>query len=237
MEVNSPENIKADDQGFFRGKTSRTRVLSLLLLLLLLFFLINLFVLDYRVFRKETPVLSPAPGELPAAEIEAEEATAGAQPARPAQDACPRACLELISESTVSGQKQIVPTKTLPLPVVKEVYVPLGTGSTTSRDYKEMVGVEAVIDLDHYPPIKSVIFEATLRIPTANGRVYAKLFNVTDQHDAWNSEVYTEKPEGYRAEANDVSLASGRKLYRVMMKSTLGYEAVLDGARVKIVLE
>ena len=98
-------------------------------------------------------------------------------------------------------------------------------------------GAEAVIDLANYPQIKSIIFEASMRIPTANGRVYAKLYNVTEQHDVWYSEVSSEGPVSKREESKEISLASDRKLYRVMMKSTMGYEALLDSARIKIILK
>jgi len=76
-----------------------------------------------------------------------------------------------------------------------------------------------------------------MRIPTANGRVYAKLYNVTDKHDVWYSEVWVEGSTSYRAETTSINLSSGRKLYRVMMKSQMSNEVVLDLARLKIVLK
>jgi len=195
------------------------------LLVFFLLFLLNFLILDIKVFRRKEgsaivtqPVLIPEVGKI---------------------SFCPAACLEAISQVTTPGLVQIAPT---PKPtyfeaMVKELYIPLGPGSTKSMDWVELTGVESVIDTANYPKIKSVIFEASLRIPTANGRVYAKLYNVTDKHDIWYSEVYAEGPSSYRAESGDITLASGRKLYRVMMKSTMGYEAILDLARIKILLE
>ncbi|PJE69024.1 hypothetical protein COU96_02020 [Candidatus Shapirobacteria bacterium CG10_big_fil_rev_8_21_14_0_10_38_14] len=195
----------------------------------LLFFsfvaLLNFLILDIKVFRSQeepsvvTPTtLSPKIGEI---------------------SFCPAACLEAISQATAPAFIQTTPT---PKPtqaevMVKELYIPLGSGSTKSVDWVELAGVESVIDAANYPKIKSVIFEASLRIPTANGRVYAKLYNVTDKHDVWFSEVWAEGPLGYRAESGKISLSPGRKLYRVMMKSTMAYEAILDSARIKILLE
>lgn len=118
----------------------------------------------------------------------------------------------------------------------KELYIPLGKGSVSNMNWVELGGVEAVIDMDRYPDVESVIFEASMRIPTANGKAYAKLYNVTEKHDAWFSEVWAEGSEGYRAESGKVILSPGRKLYRVKMKSTMGYEAILDLARLKILL-
>jgi hypothetical protein len=154
------------------------------------------------------------------------------------EESCPAACLEAISEAKApSAQVTPVQQPVTAGPTVKESYIPLGSGSTTSKSYTGLSGVEGVIDLANYPNIKSIIFEASMRIPTANGRAYAKLYNVTDSHDVWNSEVYAEGSAGYRAESGEINLDSGRKLYRVMMKSTVGYEAILDSARIKILLK
>ncbi|MFC1727387.1 hypothetical protein ACFL0Y_02585 [Patescibacteria group bacterium] len=149
---------------------------------------------------------------------------------------CPEACLAAISSATVL--KEPVVNQTAPDSIiVKELYIPLGGGSTNSQTYEGLEGIEAVIDTANYPNAKQIIFEATLRIPTANGKVYAKLYNVSDKHDVWHSEVSAEGSQGYRAESEKISLSQGRKLYRVMVKSTMGYEAKLDTARIKIILE
>lgn len=190
------------------------------LLVFSLFLLLNLLVLDIRVFTKkrEQEHLPGVPQPFPI---------------------CPAACLDIISEATASALTPVtpIPKPATARPTVKEFYVPLGTGSTTSTSWTELTGVESVIDMANYPRIKSIIFEASMRIPTANGRVYAKLYNVIDKHDVWYSEVYAEGSSGYRAESRKITLSSGRKLYRVMMKSTMGYEAILDSARIKILLE
>jgi len=152
------------------------------------------------------------------------------------QEICPEACLQVIADTT--GQTISSPSAApLISATVKEVYIPLGTGSTKSQDWEAISGAEAVIDLANYPQIKSIIFEASMRIPTANGQVHAKLYNVTEQHDVWYSEISSEGPVSQREESKEISLASGRKLYRVMMKSTMGYEAILDSARIKIILK
>lgn len=136
---------------------------------------------------------------------------------------CPSGCLDLINSS---GSSQ-----------AKEIYIPLGQGSTESQEWVEIPGAEAVINKNNFLKIKSVIFEVSLRIPTGNGRVYAKLFNVTEKHDVWFSEVWAESSQSKREESKPLTLGSGRHLYRVMMKSTMGYEAILDQARLKIVLQ
>jgi len=153
---------------------------------------------------------------------------------------CPPACLEKIFEATAEATKiSPLPQKEVEVsqPAVKEYYIPLGSGSTKSQDWIELPGIEAVIDSANFPNVKSIIFEATLRIPSANGKVYAKLYDITAKHDVWFSEVWVEGSLGYRAESANISLSEGRHLYRLMMKSTMGYEAILDSARIKIVLK
>jgi hypothetical protein len=204
------------------------------LLVFFLLALINLVVLDIKIFsRKEDLPLEPISESLTSAPV------ATTSPAIISEEeSCPAACLEAISEAKApSAQVTPVQQPVTAGPTVKEFYIPLGSGSTTSKSYTGLSGVEGVIDLANYPNIKSIIFEASMRIPTANGRAYAKLYNVTDSHDVWNSEVYAEGSAGYRAESGEINLASGRKLYRVMMKSTVGYEAILDSARIKILLK
>jgi hypothetical protein len=195
------------------------------LLVFFLLMLVNILILDIKV---TTPPAEKVQGGLPTP-------TAGfIEP-----NICPPACLEVISEATSPGLAKTTPIpKPSPVgPTLKELYIPLGPGSTRSMEWVELTGIESVIDMANYPKIKSVIFEASLRIPTANGKAYAKLYNVTDKHDVWFSEVWAEGSLSFRAESANISLSPGRKLYRVMMKSTMGYEAILDSARIKIILE
>lgn len=116
----------------------------------------------------------------------------------------------------------------------KEYFIPLGSGTTKSNTWQDLAGVEAVIDTNNYKAIKSVTFELFLKIPTANGMVYAKLFNVTDKHDVWFSEVSGEGPILTKREAV-ITLEKGAKTYRVMGLSTLKYDANIENARIRIV--
>lgn len=118
----------------------------------------------------------------------------------------------------------------------KEFILPLGSGSTTSVDWKEIPGAEITIDTSNYPTINKVVFEVFLSIPTANGFTHAKLVNATDKRDVWFSEVTMETNTVTKREAV-INLEEGKKTYKVMMKSTMGYEAVLHNARIIITTE
>lgn len=117
---------------------------------------------------------------------------------------------------------------------VKEYYIQLGSGFTKSNTWQDIVGAEALIDTSNYPAIKSVTFEAFLNIPTANGITKAKLYNVTDKHDVWFSELSSEGPVLTKKEAT-ITLEPGAKLYRVMGLSSLKYDANIQNARIRIV--
>lgn len=115
-----------------------------------------------------------------------------------------------------------------------EYYISLGSGSTKSSVWQDIGGAEAIIDTANYPSIKSVVFEVFLNIPTANGMVYAKLYNMTDKHDVWFSNVSSEGPTFTKKEAT-ITLEPGAKTYRVMGLSSLKYDANIENARIRIV--
>lgn len=122
-------------------------------------------------------------------------------------------------------------------PLAKEFIIPFGSGKTQAKDWEDTAGLNAYIDSTNYQRIKSVKFEAAMRIPTANGTVFARLFNKTDGHPVWYSEVSVEGNTSALKQSQNISLDSGNKLYQVQMKTTLGYESLLDSSRIKIVLE
>lgn len=118
----------------------------------------------------------------------------------------------------------------------REYYITLGQGTIKNTEWAGVASAEAYVDTGRYPPIKQAFFEAYLSIPTGNGQVFAKLFNVTDKHDVWFSEVSGIGHEVTRHEV-PITLENGNKLYRVMLKATLPYEVTVENARIKIVTE
>lgn len=159
-------------------------------------------------------------------------------------DECGSACQKIITSEVAKQLETQLITPVIKQPAVpdvgsnsvKEYYIPLGSGMTRSSDYVALNGAEAYIDTSLYGPIKQAVFEVFLRNTTGNGQVYAKLFNVTDQHDVWFSEVFMEGSPVTRKDTT-ITLEPGSKLYRVMLKSTLAYDVYVDNARVKIVTQ
>ena len=93
--------------------------------------------------------------------------------------------------------------------------------------------MEAIIDTRDYTNITSVQFEAFMHLPHANGMMFAKLYNVSDEHDVWFSELTADTSEITRYVA-DITLDEGENTYRVHMKSSLRDLANLVNARIII---
>ncbi len=165
-------------------------------------------------------------------------ATTALSPVQLPQEVCDDDCQEKISEKI---QSKISDTEISPKPSVKiqethEFIIPLGIGSTDSKEYTTVPGVETYIDTSLYPQIKYAVLETYMSIPTANGFAFSKLYNATDKHDVWFSEQSMET-NVVTLKQTKITLDKGRKLYKLMMKSTMGYEAKLNNSRIRIITE
>lgn len=119
----------------------------------------------------------------------------------------------------------------------KEFFVPLGTASvkTANNEWKD-TAVQTELDLANYGSVTEVTFEASLRVPTANGVVQARLVDVGTGIVA-GSEVSGEGTDGSYAKTNNLSIASEKRTLKVQMRTSLDYEGVMENARLRIVTE
>lgn len=154
---------------------------------------------------------------------------------------CPQSCLSKIHEATASLKLPApVPQQTekaVSPAAAKEFFVPLGSGSTRADDWEDIAGLAAYIDSSKYGKIKSVVFEAAVSIPNGNQGVYVRLYNATDKHPVWFSDVYHEGGTPKLLISSPITLDSGNKLYQVQMKTTLKDLANLNQSRIKITTE
>jgi len=120
----------------------------------------------------------------------------------------------------------------------KEIFIPIGSGSTYSQSYTDLSGLEVSIDTSKYSSIESVVFEGSVWVQDGNGKMYAQLFNKTDGHPVWNSEISTSSASGTLTTSSKITLDSGNKTYRVQAKTNLtAYAAHIESARIKITLK
>ena len=157
-----------------------------------------------------------------------------------ANQMCPVACIDQIYEATASASVKKTPSPTVAKTTTsitsqtKEFFVPFGSGSNATSDWEDVPGLKAYIDSTKYSSIKSVVFEASVRIPTGNEVAFVRLFNETDKHPVWFSEVSLEGGEAKLLVSSPITLDTGNKLYKVQMKTSLKFTAILDQTRIHI---
>lgn len=215
-------------------------IISLLTLITL-----NLFILDLKIFSPSnnikisdiTSIATPIPSPTinPSTSL-----GTGNQQLTINNYQCPLSCLTLIQQATESSRtgSSFQPTTYNSQPTtIREFYIPLGSGSTTKSDWDDITATETLIDPANYGRIKEAYFIASLRNPTQNGMVEAQLYNVTDKHIVWDSHVQMNGPVSQTITSNKITLDGGAKLYRVQLRSTLQFAALLENAKVRIVTE
>lgn len=187
--------------------------------------LVNLIILDLFFFTHQTI----RPATVPNAQT--------IQIASGCDDTCKKEV-----DLAVAKALSALPTPVAALPVkgatktassAKEFYVPFGSGSTQSDQWTGVPGVISYIDTTNYTNIQTVYFEVSMSIPTKNGIVSARLYNITDKHPVWYSEVSTDSDTS-KLVTSKIQLDPGNKQYQVQLKTSLQYTSVLDFARVKI---
>ena len=204
-----------------------------LLIILIILMLGNLAYLDFLAYKnsESATVLVQKPiASQPSNEVQSN--------IQAVNQLCPVACLTQIYEATASVKKAPTPAAAKTAVNVssqtKEFFVPFGSGSNATSDWEDVPGLKAYIDSTKYSSIKNVVFEASVRIPTGNETAYVRLFNETDKHPVWFSEVSLDGGEAKLLISNPITLDSGNKLYKVQMKTSLKFNAILDQARVHI---
>lgn len=221
-----------EDKGRLKSLFSAKNILFLLLIAIFL----NLVYLDILVFKgfgSKTIERIVSQDNEPSLSIET----------------CGQDCVNKIQEAVTQALKataSLSPTLTPTLAktqsslsnsqsVAKEYYIPFGAGSGSSSDWQDVSGLQAYIDSASYPNIKSVVFEASLHIPTGNETANVRLYNATDGHPVWNSEItFNGNSSSVFLTSSSVSLDSGNKLYKVQMKTQLQFNAILDQSRLHI---
>lgn len=167
--------------------------------------------------------------------------------ATPDPNVCSQGCISQINNAINSNKTQVITQTPKPTsaPVqsgvttqtssVKEYYVPFGSGSGNSSDWQNVPGLQASIDSSAYGSIKSVVFEASLHIPTGNETASVRLYNVTGNHPVWNSEIdFNGNTNSVFLASPNINLDSGNNVYAVQLKTQLQYNAVLDQSRIHI---
>lgn len=127
-------------------------------------------------------------------------------------------------------------TQTIIQNAQKEIFIPIGSGSTNSGSYADLAGLSVTIDTTKYPPIESVVFEASIWLQDANGKASTRLY-AKDEGAVLGSEISTSSATG-SLNTSGKFLLGGAKTYKVQAKTDLtSYTAHVDNARIKITLK
>jgi len=218
-------------------------VVTVLISILTIIVIVNLVLLNYTVFRiiptrvATSPIAqSPLPSSIPVTSDFPND-TCGVSCQKAIQVALTSVDAKIATLSTLKTRTASKPGATsTPVPAAKEFFIPLGSGSTTKSDWEDVAGTDVYVDTANFPNIKQTYFEVSMHIPTKNGTMYARLYNVTDKHPVWNSDVSTIEDTSTFTTAK-IMLDPGNKLYRVQMRTTLQYPSLLDNARIKILIQ
>jgi len=220
-----------DSKFGLRGMFSRNNLLFFLLFLIFL----NLLYLDYMIFLR----FNTNPSEKTQVSLQSANDNSF----------CSQNCVDKIN-SVKDLITNVSPTVVLtPIPTSKAVqnissntssnskdyYVPFGSGSGSPSDWENVAGVTAYVDSTAYTSIKTVLFEVSLHIPTGNETVSVRLYNATDGRVIAGSELdFNGNTNSVLLSSQPINLDYGNKLYTIQMETQLGYQAILDQARVQI---
>ncbi len=215
---------------------------TVLISILTIVVIANLVLLNYTVFRLiptkmgTSPIESPFPSSIPTS-LGIPNDTCGVSCQKAIQIALTSVDAKIATLSTLKTPTASKPAATsTPAPAVKEFFIPMGSGSTTKSDWEDVAGTDVYIDTANFPNIKQAYFEVSMHIPTKNGTMYARLYNVTDKHPVWSSDVSTIEDTSTFTTAK-VTLDPGNNQYRVQMRTTLQYPSLLDNTRIKILTQ
>lgn len=192
--------------------------------LFILLLTINIIYLDYRIFLippKITTIIKSAEKDKLSSD-----------------SICPTSCISEINEAVSKVQEDDLSQadETVIDSQVKDYYVTFGSGQSTSTTWSNVTGLTATINPSNYPNIKQINFEVSMYIPTGNETAGVQLLDVTDGYVVWNSEMQISGGEPQYLISNPITLAPGNKQYQVQMITQLGAPAILNQARLHIVL-
>lgn len=200
---------------------------NIVITLFLILIAANLLLLDLKVFSSPGVKLSDIATSAPTPSL-----------AIISDNKCPASCVSLINnlgQSTPQATPTTSPPSIIYTQSQHEFYIPLGVGSTSKNDWDDITSTDTLIDTSNYGLIKEAYFIASLRNPTQNGQIDAQLYNVTDKHPVWNSQVSLNGPLSQTLTSRQITIDTGPKLYRVQIKSSLQATIYLDYAKIRLV--
>lgn len=137
---------------------------------------------------------------------------------------------EIEKTSTTVRSAISVPTSA----VTSEVFIPLGSGSTSSTEWVD-TGAQAYVDTSIYPRLRDEVYlQASLK--SNSGVVFARLVQRNEGGVIGSSEISHNTPVSTFKTSASFSLSEGNKLYMVQVRSETGQEVFMENARLRLLL-
>ena len=108
----------------------------------------------------------------------------------------------------------------------------MGSGTNSSEDWEDVPGLQVIVNTANYGKVKQAFFEASVHTKNTNQVVYVRIYNMTDDHPVWFSELTFNDSINPGSQTAQITLDSGNKAYKVQMKTQLRSTATLDQARI-----
>lgn len=128
---------------------------------------------------------------------------------------------------------EIVPKQVVQKPVTSEVFIPLGSGASTSIEWVD-TGAQAYVDTAVYPRLQEAYLQASLK--ANSGAAYARLLQKNEGGVIGSSEISHNTPTSNFRTSGAFGLSAGNKLYGVQIRSETGQEVFLENARLRLLL-
>ncbi|OGY09590.1 MAG: hypothetical protein A2700_01045 [Candidatus Blackburnbacteria bacterium RIFCSPHIGHO2_01_FULL_44_64] len=154
------------------------------------------------------------------------------------KDKCGKDCKEEIDKkvsealATVSGKlKNSLSTSE----TTKTSSVSIGsTFSTRSADWTDVPG-QTEVDPGEYGASPAFYVDASVKIGNSNGEVKIRLFDITNGIAVSGSELSTVTSSYSNVSSSALLLWRGKNLYKIQIKSTIGEEAFVASAKIRVV--
>lgn len=117
--------------------------------------------------------------------------------------------------------------------ILREYFVPLGTGATTHQEWSDVESLQATVNGDRYGEVVAVYFEGSMK--SVNGKAEARLLDRTTSSVIHQSNIEHEGSEFGWVISKAFELFAGGKTYMVQMRSNTGEKVEMNGARLRIV--
>jgi len=160
-------------------------------------------------------------------------------------DVCGLDCQKYIDSKIASIPTTPPQIKTINTPIVARKskirtvsYLPISTGGQTqNRDWESLSGTDFYFDINDYPGLQEIYFEANVHLFNGNGQAFVRLFDNTHGVGVQGSEVSTTKQLDTAVVSGKVSFYQGKNLIKIQAKTLTADTAIFTSGRLKIVTE